>query len=179
MNDVDLNGYPDSGKILATNRAPGGRPKAGTKFFSFHERDAVDYLDDEPNPAEPSDVKIERIGVAGAGTMGAGIAQLACLGRFETFLHDPDADALERGAERLRAALLKGADRGRWTPRGGRGGVLARLLAATRLDDLGGCDLVIEAAPESLELKRDALRGARRGLRAGGRSSPRTPPRCR
>ena len=52
MNDVDLNGYPDSGKIMATNRAPGGRPKPGSKFFSFHESDAVDYMDDEPNPAE-------------------------------------------------------------------------------------------------------------------------------
>ena len=52
MNDVDLNGYPDSGKVLATNRAPGGRPREGSKFFSFHERDAVDYMDDEPNPAD-------------------------------------------------------------------------------------------------------------------------------
>jgi uncharacterized cupin superfamily protein len=50
MNEVDLNGYPDSGKILATNRAPGGRPKEGSKFFSFYERDAVDYLDGEPKP---------------------------------------------------------------------------------------------------------------------------------
>lgn len=52
MNPVDLNGYPDSGKILATNRAPGGRPVPGSRFFSFHESDAVDYMEDEPNPAE-------------------------------------------------------------------------------------------------------------------------------
>jgi uncharacterized cupin superfamily protein len=52
MNDVDLNGYPDSGKIVATNRAPGARPKPGSKFFSFRESDAVDYMDGEPNPAE-------------------------------------------------------------------------------------------------------------------------------
>ena len=98
-------------------------------------------------------MKIERIGVAGAGTMGAGIAQLACLGRFETYLHDPDAEALEAGTERLRAALAKGADRGRWTPEEAEA-ASARLLAASRLDDLGGCDLVIEAAPEDLEIKR-------------------------
>ena len=60
-------------------------------------------------------MKVERIGVAGAGTMGAGIAQLACLGRYETFIHDPDSGALEKGEQRLRAALTKGAERGRWT----------------------------------------------------------------
>ena len=52
MNPVDLNGYPDSGKIVAMNRAPGGRAVPGSRFLSFHERDAVDYLDDEPNPAD-------------------------------------------------------------------------------------------------------------------------------
>jgi 3-hydroxybutyryl-CoA dehydrogenase len=98
-------------------------------------------------------VKIERIGVAGAGTMGAGIAQLACLGRYETFIHDPDRDALEKGEQRLRAALTKGAERGRWTSDQAEA-ASARLIAAPRLEDLSGCDLVIEAAPESLEIKR-------------------------
>jgi uncharacterized cupin superfamily protein len=52
MNPVDLNGYPDTGKIVAMNRAPGSRAAPGSRFLSFHESDAVDYLDDEPNPAE-------------------------------------------------------------------------------------------------------------------------------
>jgi uncharacterized cupin superfamily protein len=52
MNPVDLNGYPDTGKIVAMNRPPGGRPVPGSRFLSFHESDAVDYLDDEPHPAE-------------------------------------------------------------------------------------------------------------------------------
>ena len=52
MNAVDLNGYPDTGKVLATNRAPGGRPVEGSKFFSFRESDAVDYLEGEPTPAD-------------------------------------------------------------------------------------------------------------------------------
>ena len=99
-------------------------------------------------------MKIDRIGVAGAGTMGAGIAQAACLGRFEVLLHDPDPGALEAGAQRLRDSLLKGAERGRWS-REEAEAASSRLLPATRLDDLGGCDLVIEAAPESLEVKRE------------------------
>jgi 3-hydroxybutyryl-CoA dehydrogenase len=98
-------------------------------------------------------VRVERIGVVGAGTMGAGIAQLGALGGFETFLHDPIPEALERGKANLRAALDKGAERGRWTAAEAEAAA-ARLVVAPRLEDLSGCDLVIEAAPEDLELKR-------------------------
>jgi 3-hydroxybutyryl-CoA dehydrogenase len=95
---------------------------------------------------------IERIGVAGAGTMGAGIAQLACLGGFRTLLHDPDANALARGEQHLRTELVKGADRGHWSQSEAEA-ASARLVAAAELSDLAGCELVIEAAPESLDLK--------------------------
>ena len=101
---------------------------------------------------------VQRVGVVGAGTMGAGIAQLACMGRFETYLHDPVSDALEAGATRLRQALVKGAERGRWSA-GAAEAAASRLREATRLEDLGGCELVIEAAPEDLELKRELFRG--------------------
>jgi 3-hydroxybutyryl-CoA dehydrogenase len=97
---------------------------------------------------------IKRIGVVGAGTMGAGIAQLACLGQFDTYLHDPVPDALAAGATRLREALAKGADRGRWSGKAAEAAA-SRLREATRLEDLAGCELVIEAAPEELELKRE------------------------
>jgi 3-hydroxybutyryl-CoA dehydrogenase len=96
---------------------------------------------------------IERIGVAGAGTMGAGIAQVACLGGFTTYLYDPDPSALGAGEDRLRADLLKGVDRGRWTKADAEA-ASARLRGARGLGELAACELVIEAAPESLELKR-------------------------
>ncbi len=47
--------------------------------------------------------------------MGAGIAQIAALGGYETLLHDPVPEALETGVERLHAALGKGAEHGRWS----------------------------------------------------------------
>jgi 3-hydroxybutyryl-CoA dehydrogenase len=97
---------------------------------------------------------IERLGVVGAGTMGAGIGQLACLGRFETYLHDPVPEALRAGEERLRDALVKGVDRGRWTQAEAEA-ASARLRAASKLEGLAKCELVIEAAPEHLELKRE------------------------
>ncbi len=95
-----------------------------------------------------------RIGVVGAGTMGWGIAQLGCLGGFETLLHDPVPEALEAGAAKLRAALERGVERGRWQPPEA-DAAAARLIEAPELPALAGCELVIEAAPERLELKRE------------------------
>ncbi len=96
----------------------------------------------------------QRVGVVGAGTMGAGIAQLACLGGIETRLHDPIPEALSAGERRLIASLEKGAERGRWS--GEDAERAARLVqVAPELGELAGCDLVIEAAPEDLELKRE------------------------
>jgi 3-hydroxybutyryl-CoA dehydrogenase len=99
-------------------------------------------------------VSIERIGVVGAGTMGAGIAQIAALGGYETRLHDPIPAALATGIERLRSALAKGAAKGLWSE-GDADTASGRVGAATSLGDLGECDLVVEAAPEDLELKRE------------------------
>ena len=100
-----------------------------------------------------ANVLIDRIGVAGAGTMGAGIAQLACLGGLQTHLHDPSPEALEAGERRVREGLVKGAERGRWSASDGEvaGG---RLRVSRLLEDFRRCELVIEAAPEDLEVKR-------------------------
>jgi len=97
---------------------------------------------------------VERVGVVGAGTMGAGIAQIAALGGYETRLHDPAPAALATGIERLRSALAKGATKGLWSEEDA-DAASGRVGAATSLDDLGECDLVVEAAPEDLELKRE------------------------
>jgi 3-hydroxybutyryl-CoA dehydrogenase len=94
------------------------------------------------------------IGVAGAGTMGAGIAQLACLAGARTLLHDPDGDALERGLKRIQQQLQRGAQRGRWSEADAEQAA-DRLAAAPALADLSPCELVIEAAPERLEIKRE------------------------
>ena len=97
---------------------------------------------------------VKRVGVVGAGTMGAGIAQIAALGGYETRLHDPVPVALETGIERLRSALAKGAAKGLWSEEDA-DAASGRVGAAASLGDLGECDLVVEAAPEDLELKRE------------------------
>ncbi len=94
------------------------------------------------------------VGVAGAGTMGSGIAQLACLAGARTLLHDPDRTALGRGAEAVRANLAKGAERGRWSVEDAEAAA-ARLEETHTLEALAPCEVVIEAAPERPELKRE------------------------
>lgn len=96
------------------------------------------------------------IGVVGAGTMGAGIAQLACLSGARTLLHDPDARALATGLARIEAQLNRGAERGRFSEDAA-AAASKRLQPAETLDALAPCELVIEATPEHLELKRDLL----------------------
>jgi 3-hydroxybutyryl-CoA dehydrogenase len=97
-------------------------------------------------------VSVERIGVVGAGTMGSGIAQLACLGGYETLIQDPDPAALEAGAERVVATLGKGIEREMWSAEEAEA-ASGRLRAVAGVSGLAGCDLVIEAAPEDLALK--------------------------
>ena len=98
-------------------------------------------------------MSVERIGIVGAGTMGAGIAQIAALGGYETRLHDPIPEALQTGIDRLHRAMAMGATKGLWSEADSEAAG-DRVGAATNLEDLGECDLVVEAAPEDLELKR-------------------------
>jgi 3-hydroxybutyryl-CoA dehydrogenase len=86
--------------------------------------------------------------------MGAGIAQLACLAGARTLLHDPVPEALQHGLESITKQLRRGVERGRWSEEAA-GEAERRLEAAPALEDLAPAELVIEAAPESLELKRE------------------------
>ena len=98
----------------------------------------------------------EVIGVVGAGTMGAGIAQLACRAGARTLLHDADEDALARALAEIRRRLERDVERGRLDLAGSQA-ALRRLVAAPELAALAPAGLVIEAAPELLELKRELL----------------------
>jgi 3-hydroxybutyryl-CoA dehydrogenase len=97
-------------------------------------------------------VTVARIGILGAGTMGRGIAQVAALGRFETRLYDAFPEAAEGAATKLREALAKGAFRGRWSDAEA-DAASNRIGPALAIGELVGCELLIEAAPEDVELK--------------------------
>jgi 3-hydroxybutyryl-CoA dehydrogenase len=91
------------------------------------------------------------IGVVGAGTMGSGIAQLAAQSGARTLLYDPFEGAAAAGAERARAGIAKLVDKGRLA--GDAAEIAGRLEVAEALDALAACELIVEAAPERLELK--------------------------
>ncbi len=97
------------------------------------------------------------IGVLGAGTMGSGIAQLACRSGARTLLHDPIPDALQRGLGRARDGLQKEAAKGRLKQEEAQAGI-ERLEAVEDLAAFAPCELVIEAVPERLELKHELYR---------------------
>ncbi len=96
------------------------------------------------------------IGVLGAGTMGAGIAQLACRSGARTLLFDPFPQALKKGVERVRDGLSREAAKGKLSAEEAQE-ASERIEPAGELQALAGCELVIEAVPESLELKHELL----------------------
>src|SRR3954468_6311925 len=93
------------------------------------------------------------IGVVGAGTMGSGIAQLGAQAGARTLLFDPVAGAAAAGVERARAGIGKLGDKGRLA--GDAAEIGARLEVAEGLEALRGCALIVEAAPERLEVKHE------------------------
>jgi 3-hydroxybutyryl-CoA dehydrogenase len=91
------------------------------------------------------------LGVIGAGTMGAGIAQVGLAAGMRVVLCDPVPGALERGVERIAAGIEKGRQKGLWSVEAST--LDSRLDASRELVALEACDVVVEAAPEELALK--------------------------
>jgi len=100
---------------------------------------------------------INTIAVLGAGTMGHGIAQVAAAAGYVVIMRDVSPDALARGLQSIERNLAKAIQLKKISEQD-REETLQRISPATRLEEIGSADLVIEAAPESLELKRNLLR---------------------
>jgi 3-hydroxybutyryl-CoA dehydrogenase len=99
--------------------------------------------------------EIGRVAVLGAGTMGHGIAQVCASVGCDVALQDIDDDAVQRGLARIRANLDKGVELGK-VGADERDAVLGRVTSTTSIATaVSGADLVVEAAPESLELKQE------------------------
>jgi 3-hydroxybutyryl-CoA dehydrogenase len=113
--------------------------------------------DEGAGTAGPAGHAARVIGVVGAGTMGAGIAQLAACAGAQTLLYDPIPEALERGSTRIQERLAREAERGRIEPEQA-GAAIERLRAVEEPEALAPCELVIEAAPERLDLKHELYR---------------------
>ena len=99
-------------------------------------------------------MEIRRVGVVGLGTMGAGIAQVSVQSGFETVGREVSDELAERGRATVERYLDRGVEKGRLS-QPERDGAVGRLTLTTDLADLAGCDLVIEAVLEELDLKRE------------------------
>jgi 3-hydroxybutyryl-CoA dehydrogenase len=99
----------------------------------------------------------EKIGVLGAGTMGAGIAQVAAQAGFETLIYDIKEEFIDAGIGRIKSFLQGSRARGKISADEEQS-VLERLRGTTRLEDFTAHSLVVEAAPEKLDLKRDIFK---------------------
>jgi 3-hydroxybutyryl-CoA dehydrogenase len=96
--------------------------------------------------------RIKTVGVLGCGQMGSGIAQVAAVAGCDVIARDLQADLLARGRKTIEQSLGKFVEKGKLDA-GARDAALGRLTFTTDLQDLAGCDLVIEAVTEDLELK--------------------------
>ena len=100
---------------------------------------------------------IKRVAVLGAGTMGHGIAQVAAQAGWEVALRDVEERFVADGLRRIRANLEKGVEKGKLSA-DDKDRTLARLGGTTSLEAaVRGADLVIEAIPESMALKRETF----------------------
>ncbi|MFC7232594.1 3-hydroxyacyl-CoA dehydrogenase family protein [Saliphagus sp. GCM10025308] len=99
---------------------------------------------------------IERIGVVGAGTMGSGIAQVAATTGYDVVMRDIESEYVEGGFDAIADSLerLDGKDALPDDPET----IRERITGTTDLADLADCDLVVEAAVENMDIKRDIFR---------------------
>src|SRR5581483_4713396 len=102
--------------------------------------------------------EIRHVTVLGAGTMGHGIAQVAVLAGAQVVLRDVNDAAVEKGLAGIRKSLAKAVEKGKST-QAEADAALARIAPSTDLASaVKQTDLVVEAVPEKLELKRGVLR---------------------
>ncbi len=103
------------------------------------------------------DQTVRKVGILGAGMMGAGIALVSAQAGIEVVLIDRDQEAAERGRAYTEGYMDKGIARRKTTPEQ-KEAALSRITASTDYAALDGCDLVIEAVFEDPGIKAEATR---------------------
>ena len=108
-------------------------------------------------PAGFAPRQVRRLGILGAGMMGAGIAYVAARAGIEVMLLDTSPDSAVKGRQYSQDLLDKAVRKGRSTPEQ-RDATLARITPTVRHEELAGCDLVVEAVFEDRAVKADVTR---------------------
>jgi 3-hydroxybutyryl-CoA dehydrogenase len=100
---------------------------------------------------------VKIVAVIGSGTMGAGIAQIAAQSGFDVILYDIAQDILDVALANISRFINRAAEKGRITEKEA-SDAIARITISAKLESMQSADIVIEAAPEKLELKRDLFK---------------------
>ena len=108
-------------------------------------------------------VTINTIGIVGAGQMGNGIAHVCAAAGVNVRLHDMSEERINGALATINGNMARQVSKGAMTEEV-RQSALGRISAARTFEDLGGCDLVIEAATENEEVKRNIFIGLCRAL---------------
>lgn len=96
---------------------------------------------------------IHSVGIVGCGVMGSGIAQLCAQSGYDVFISEKQKDLLDKGITTINGALERLVVKQKMS-NSQKNDVLGRIHGATGFEHLAGCDLVIEAVTEDLELKK-------------------------
>jgi 3-hydroxybutyryl-CoA dehydrogenase len=97
-------------------------------------------------------MSINTVGVLGCGLMGSGIAQISAAAGYKTIVREVEQGLLNRGLGRIQKFLSDGVAKGKLTAEA-QETTLGNLSGTTAIEDLGGCDLIIEAIIENVEEK--------------------------
>ncbi len=95
---------------------------------------------------------IRTVGIVGAGQMGNGIAHVAAQAGLAVVMRDLEEGFVKKGLDTIAKNLQRGVDKGKLTA-DEKTAVLDRIRGTTRIEDLAGCDIVIEAAVEKMPVK--------------------------
>ncbi len=101
--------------------------------------------------------EIKKVAVLGCGLMGSGIAEISAKAGFATIVREVNDDLVEKGRSRIQKSFDKAVEKGKLAA-ADRDAAVGRLSFTTKLSDLAGVDLVIEAVTEDLELKNSMFR---------------------
>ena len=126
---------------------PEAKNQISTFFFAMNK---VNGGASRPQGIEPTSVK--KVGVLGAGMMGQGIAYVSAMAGIEVILKDISKEAAEKGKAYSEGLLAQRVAIGRMTEEQ-KAEILDRILPTEKDADLQGCDLIIEAVFENMELK--------------------------
>ena len=120
----------------------------------FFDLSAINAGGSRPEGIAPT--KATKLAIMGAGMMGAGIAYVSARAGIECVLKDVSLEAAEKGKQYSVKLLDKQVEKGRMTPEK-RDEILALIKPTDNYEDLAGCDFVIEAVFESVELKHEVF----------------------